>query len=123
MSPSNLKDRNPSEIAKAWLKRLRAWRASGLTVRAFCEMSKLSEPSFYHWKRRLGMTRKKGDRDEPNGNGADGKQSVSFIPLGVSTTAPMFELRMGAHTVRVPMNFDAAALQRLLATLEAMPCG
>ena len=36
-----------------WRKTLERFGKSGLSVRGFCEREKLSEPSFYHWRRVL----------------------------------------------------------------------
>ena len=36
-----------------WRTMVRQWRSSGLSVRVFCEQRRLSEPSFYAWRRSL----------------------------------------------------------------------
>jgi hypothetical protein len=41
------------ELERAWRARLRAWRLSGLSGRAFCLRAGLSEPSFYGWRREI----------------------------------------------------------------------
>ena len=36
-----------------WRRRIGEWRASGLSVRAFCDRRGLAIPSFYAWRRTL----------------------------------------------------------------------
>ena len=96
-----------------WRQRLRQWRASGLTVRAFCEERGLSQPSFYAWRRVL------VERDA---------ESAVFVPVQVVSGEPRaaesaIELVLGERgVVRVHPGFDAATLRQLLAVLEEKPC-
>lgn len=41
------------ELERAWRRRVRAQRTSGLTVRVFCEWEGLPESAFYFWRREL----------------------------------------------------------------------
>lgn len=96
-----------------WRQWLRQWRASGLSVRAFCEERGLSEPSFYAWRRAL------AERDA---------EAAVFVPVEVveeepSVTRAALELVVGEqHIVRVRPGFDAATLRQLLAVLEEKRC-
>jgi transposase-like protein len=45
-----------TEKAAEWRDRLRRFRASGMTVTRFCEMERVSQPSFYQWRRKLEET-------------------------------------------------------------------
>ena len=36
-----------------WQRRIEQWRASGLSVRDFCDRHGLATPSFYNWRRTL----------------------------------------------------------------------
>lgn len=46
------------DAAKAarWRERLSGWRKSGLSVAEFCRRERISEASFYQWRRRLQAT-------------------------------------------------------------------
>jgi transposase-like protein len=46
-------DRVESGKAAVWRDRLRRFRASGMTVARFCEFERVSQPSFYQWRRKL----------------------------------------------------------------------
>lgn len=43
-----------TERRKLWRQRVAQQKSSGQTVRAFCRENKLSECSFYQWRRQLG---------------------------------------------------------------------
>jgi hypothetical protein len=118
-----------------WRQMLRQWRGSGGTIRDFCSVRGLSEPSFYAWRQTIAARdRQKTPRQRPDGrrsmvrpgNGEPhGRGIPAFIPVRVAPTAPApleVVLRDG-HVVRIPAGFDAATLRQLLAVLdEATPC-
>jgi hypothetical protein len=99
-----------------WRTRLRQWRHSGLSVRAFCDQHGLALPSFYAWRRTLAQ------RDT----------EVQFVPVRLAPEPPAstasgtsaLELVLdGRRLLRIGPGFDAATLQRLLALLEeGRPC-
>ena len=41
------------KLEQFWRAKLTAWQASGLNVRDFCRKHRLTEPSFYAWRREL----------------------------------------------------------------------
>jgi transposase len=97
-----------------WRTKVRQWRGSGLSVRAYCEEQGLSEPSFYTWRRTL------ADRDAA---------AVRFVPVQVTPeptpttttagSAGALELVLGGgRRLRVGPGFDGPTLTRLLALLE-----
>ena len=95
-----------------WRRWLAEWRSSGLSVRQFCERRRLSEPNFYAWRRAL--ARREALRP-------------AFVPVKVvgdegAKAGDLLELVLtGGRRVRVPVGFDTATLQRLLAALEEQP--
>jgi transposase len=95
-----------------WRRWIEDWRASGLSVRAFCARQGLALPSFYGWRRELQRR--------------DAAQPV-FVPVrvvGENVTAPgrSIEVVLGSgRTVRVGPGFDAATLQQVVAVLEEGP--
>jgi transposase-like protein len=92
---------------------MREWRASGLSVRAFCDRHGLDESRFYAWRRLLQQR--------------DG-EATSFVPVLVvpdeppATTGSLEVVLASGRSIRVAAGFDAATLQRLLAVLEEQPC-
>jgi transposase len=96
-------------IEAKWRERLAAMDASGLKARAFALREGLTVSSVYAWQRRLR---------------ADG--SLKLVPVLVResrspalSSKPMaLELVIDERvTIRVPSDFDAAALTRLLAVV------
>jgi transposase len=99
---------------RQWRRWIEVWRASGLSVRAFCDRHGLSEPSFYGWRRVL--TQRAADR-------------LTFLPVHVAeddrpAAGGVLELVLSrGRTVRVGPGFDAATLRALLRVLEeGRPC-
>jgi hypothetical protein len=115
---------------RLWRRRLRQWRQSGQSVRAFCAEHGLAEPLFYAWRRIIAerdqeaarlrvKPRRRVRRDAP----AD--QTPAFVPLRVIETAPPVTLEVvlpRGRIVRVGRGFDAETLRQLLALLEERPC-
>jgi|SRR6516162_2431564 len=97
-----------------WRAKVQQWRGSGQSVRAFCTKQRLSEPSFYAWRRTFAR------RDAA---------TVQFAPVHIvpdptshttaegSTTG--LELVLGrSRRLRIEPGFDGPTLLRLLELLE-----
>jgi hypothetical protein len=104
---------------REWRHWLQEWRASRLSVRAFCERRGLAEQRFYAWRREL--DRRAGERTD--------NLPSAFVPVEVVAAAapdPSTALELvlsGGRTLRVAPGFDAATLRQLLAVLEeGRPC-
>jgi|SRR5579871_3519188 len=99
---------------RQWRRWIRDWRASGLTVRAFCARHGLTEPSFYAWRRVL-LQRS--------------TEAATFLPVQVVTepvppsASPLEVILAGGRTVRVAPGFDPATLREVVRVLEeGGPC-
>ena len=98
---------------RQWRQWITEWRASGLSVRAFCGRRGLATPSFYHWRRVLERR---------------AAEKVAFVPVqvvaeAVPALATTLEVVLtDGRMVRVAPGFDAATLRQLLAVLEGRPC-
>jgi hypothetical protein len=100
-----------------WRGMVALWqRTREQSIRAFCEVHGLSEQSFYAWRRTI------AERDQM---AARKDELPTFVPLRVAPAAsPVsagLEVVVGSEVVRVPADFDAAALRRLLAVLREGP--
>jgi hypothetical protein len=106
MAPGRARDERKERHWRRWLDQ---WRASGLSVRAFCARHGLATASFYAWRRVL----QRRAAEQP-----------AFLPVQVvadntPAQASGLEVVLGdGRTVRVSPGFDAATLRRLLAVLE-----
>ena len=106
MAPGRARDEQKEH---QWRRRISQWRASGLSVRAFCARHGLASASFYAWRRVL----ERRAAEQP-----------AFVPVQVvadatPTQASALEVvLLDGRTVRVAPGFDAATLRRLLTVLE-----
>jgi hypothetical protein len=97
-----------------WRKVLTRQCESGLGVRAFCRREKISEPSFYAWRRVVRQ------RDEQ-------RSRPAFVPLVVSehhggdAAEPITIDLCGGRVLRLPALIAAARLAELVHAIEALP--
>lgn len=99
-----------SRARETWAKRVERWKKSGLPAAEFARRNKLSEASLKWWKWRLGSRGKaKSAQVSP----------LTFVEMTAALRREPLELVLdgGVH-IRVPAEFDAAALARLLDVLE-----
>jgi transposase len=103
--------RQRSDKEQFWREKLLLWQTSGQTIRAFCDAQRLSEPSFYAWRRRFVAQR--------------GQQQPAFVPVRVTptptTSIPLELVLASGRVVRVPPGFDADTLRQLLTVLHDLP--
>jgi hypothetical protein len=102
-------DRDPAR-ERYWRQILSAWRASGLSVRAFCDRRDLTETAFYFWRNEL--RKRDGER----------ASKLAFVPVSVvpaPTTAVEVRCPSG-HVVSVP-GCDASLLRAVFAALAPVP--
>ena len=110
MAPGRMRDEQKERQWRRWIDQ---WRASGLSVQAFCARHDLAPARFYHWRRVL----QRRAAEEP-----------AFVPVrvvadAVPTQASALEVVLtDGRAVRIAPGFDAATLRRLLAVLEGRPC-
>ena len=111
MAPGRARDERKERQWRRWIDR---WRASGLSVRAFCARHGLASASFYNWRRVL---QRRAAAEPP-----------TFVPVRVvadaipAQTSALEVVLSDGRIVRVASGFDAATLRQLLAVLEGGPC-
>jgi transposase len=88
---------------------IEAWSSSGESLAGFARRHGLGSERIRWWQRRLVVGEQRG------------RDSVALVPVTVvGGAAPaIFEVVVGDLVVRVPAEFDAAALRRLLDALSA----
>jgi|ERR671925_1738813 transposase len=104
-----------------WRQMVSQWREGGDTVRSFCRARRLSEASFYAWRRVL------VGRDNPQQRR---RSAPAFVPVRIvdEASASLQPARhaesrlevviVSGQVLRVSRDFDAATLIRLIAVLE-----
>ena len=110
-------------LERQWRERMVGWRASGLSVREFCQRRGLTEPTFHYWRREL-RTRDSAASTAAMSSSSVKKSRPSFVPLTVLPTATLaVEVRCpSGHVVLLP-SCDAASLASLFAALEPQAGG
>jgi transposase len=106
---------------RRWLELMRLWQQSQLTVSDFCEQHRLSEPSFYAWRRALkerGLLQARSNRQPP--------APPAFVKLTLDAELPSFsavELVLSdRRLLRLRPGFDPAMLLELVRLLEEPAC-
>jgi len=104
-----------------WGKVVREQVGSGLSVRGFCRRRRLSEASFYAWRREL--KRRRQEEDSSGGESSAPKQT--FVPVtvadGVAAAAIELLLPSGA-VLRLPAKTALSEVVSLVADLERRAC-
>jgi transposase len=97
-----------------WRRVLREWRASGLSVRDFCDWRKIPESQFWWWRRRLGEQAEPVAKSEP-----------AFVPITIvePPASAAIDIRLASgHRLRVRAGCDRQLLAEVVAVLEGRPC-
>ena len=103
--------------AAMWRHHITSRKASGQTVRAYCERHGLSEPNFYRWQRVLA--------ERPGRPGSGDRTPPLFAQVEVTTGSGdprLVVLLASGRRVGVAPGFDPATLAQVVTVLEGRPC-
>ena len=93
--------------ADIWHDRIEAWKSSGLSMRGFCRREGIGLNGLRYWKDKLG--------------GARARSSLVRVPLKPAELRSATEVVIrGRFTLRVPADFRAEELARLIGVLEGL---
>jgi len=103
-----------SKVSRAeWRARVERWKSSGLSAAAFAAKTGCSAKSLSWWSWKLG-------REDQAPPVAESRALVPFVEVSAVTAEQCrLEVEVAGATIRVPPEFDAVTLSRLIATLEA----
>jgi hypothetical protein len=104
-----------------WKKRVERWADSGLSAREFAAEIGVNVHTLTHWKWQLGLeARRQGSAPAPSAPSTFVEVVAPLVAEPSNPTVPAaFELEFARGTrLRVPANFDAALLRRLVEVLE-----
>jgi hypothetical protein len=104
--------RRDSDREQYWRVTLARWRASGLSIRAFCRRQSLTESAFHFWRRELRLR-------EPTAAGpTPAVRSPAFVSVSVIPTATVaVEVRCPSGHVVTLAAYDVSSLKGLFAAL------
>jgi len=108
-------DRAERASRAEWSKRVSRWRASGLTAREFASRNGINVTTLRYWSSRLGRA-----SDDPS---TSSLSPLTFVEMtGAVIAREPIELALPSGVrLRVPHDFDAGALERLLDVLTRSP--
>ena len=121
--------RTAQETRKLWEDRITRWEKSGKSVQDFIEIEGVSDCSFYQWRKRLKNDKKRKPKKptasfielKPENEQAITSQSLTHHYFQPFVETSCFDVVIDSkHTVRVPPDFNADALVRLLNVLEVV---
>ena len=102
------RNRDP-EREQFWRQMVAGLKTSGQSVRAYCASRRISQASYYFWKRTLAAR-------------PSALPTPAFAAVRV-VADPLFEIVLPAGlVVRVPVGTDPVVVARLVAALGGSPC-
>jgi hypothetical protein len=126
--------RDPAK-ERHWRGVLDQWRRSGMTGRDFCARHRLSEPSFYAWKREIARRDQEQQTAGQPTPAATRRRSARgpvmpvrpvFVQVCAEAAPPaataLEVLLANGRVLRLGRGFDAEVLRQALAVLEASAC-
>ena len=125
--------RRDTRKEEVWRQRMTQWNGSGLSVREFCRQWRLSEASFYAWRRELARRDAQGSQAEPAqaDTQAAGPRWEPVVVAGSWRTGGVEATLPGGVQLRVAPGFDPQTLREVVEVLwavgaeragEAEPC-
>jgi hypothetical protein len=97
-----------------WRDLIARWKASGQTVAAFCAAHRLSQATFYSWRKRL-------TAHSPH-TATPAPQAPTFASVRVVPDPTVDVLLPTGLVVHVPVGADPVAVARIVAALGGAPC-
>jgi transposase len=113
-------DKRERTSSAEWQKRIERWNDSGLSAEQFAAELGINVGTLRHWKYFLAKQGRGSVSARAPMASASALVEVRASGAATATVSPSpFELELGAaRKLRIPPQFDAVALERLLAVLE-----
>lgn len=105
--------KSEAEQRQFWQMAVETWRASGLSVRAFCKQEGLSEPSFYSWRRKLSSAASASCKQE-----ATASEAFIEVPLPAAQPAGLELVLASGHVLRIGSGVDSNVLMNVLTAIR-----
>lgn len=115
MEPKGEAQVNKEDRRQEWMGRLADYRASGLSMRAWCEVNQINFHQLRYWIR---STKKRE---------AIAAHTTSFVPLTVSDaecrpSGASLVVRIGGAQIELQPGFNPQLLRDIVQALEGTPC-
>jgi hypothetical protein len=114
-----------SEKQLYWREMINRQAGSGVSVRQFCVAERVSEPSFYAWRRKLGKAKGVVKRSRTSSRRPSGaRNGQEFIPLKLLEASGAVEVvHPLGYRIRVTGEVNARDLERVLDVLDGRSRG
>jgi hypothetical protein len=97
-----------------WRDLIERWKTSGQSIAAFCDTHRVSQATFYSWRKRLtAQSRPTTALPSP---------TPKFAAVRVVPDPTVEVVFPSGLIVRIPIGDDAAVVARLVAALQGVPC-
>jgi hypothetical protein len=106
--------RRESKPEPFWRDLIDRWKTSGQSVAAFCAAQRVSQATFYSWRKRLTA------HSQPTT--APPAPTPTFAPVRIVPDPTAEVVFPSGLVVRVPIGTDTAAVARLVVALGGAPC-
>lgn len=105
---------------REWAQRVRRWRRSGQTAREFSESIGVKPGTLTYWAWRLGREGRGASAGRKTSGKCQRPAPTAFVELVSGAIGDgRFELELGGgRRLRIPVGFEAEALERLLGVVE-----
>lgn len=103
-----------------WRKLVKRQESSGLSIRKFCAAHRISEPSFYAWRRELSLSDREAVATKSRKSSSQpAKDASAFVPLRLIDLPGTLEVihPLGCQ-VRITGSLNAAMLKQVLDVLD-----
>ena len=112
--------RKNAEKALRWREMLERYADSKVSVREFCTSEGVSEPSFYAWRKKLGMRKDDSAGARPARRRKDRSDNGRlFVPLQVLDTAATLEIiHPLGFRIQVTGDVNPVALRQVIEVLD-----
>jgi hypothetical protein len=106
--------RRESKPEPFWRDLIDRWKTSGQSIAAFCAAQRVSQATFYSWRKRLTAHSRLTT--------APPAPTPTFAPVRVVPDPTAEVVLLSGLVVRVPIGADTAAVAQLVAALGRAPC-
>ena len=90
-------------MESVWRDRLARYRKCTLTVKEFCRQEGVSDPSFYQWRKRLGVGHQGAKRTRHAGERTKIVKSPPFVPVTVSSSEDVSSVLFNSAVAEVEL--------------------
>ena len=102
-----------------WKEMLDRQADSGMSIRQFCAEERVSEPSFYGWRKKLRGSTKDVRRPPIASRRRDSDNGQLFVPVKVLNSAPALEIiHPLGYRIQMTGEVNPAALRHVIETLD-----